>query len=87
MNAKSTGTTKGNIELSCENKKHHRNGTLHLYSESLFTYFPWYDFPQYKRNIVCMYIFIASRCQIIPFPFVENALNLYKNTSYIYSAK
>ena len=36
-----------------------------------------------KKNIVCMYTFLASRCQIIPFPFVENALN----TSYIYDAK
>ena len=33
------------MELSCENENHHRNDTLHLYSESLFTYFPWYDFP------------------------------------------
>ena len=84
LNAKSPGTTFGDMELSCENQNHHHNhdnGTLHLYLESIFTCFTWYDFREYKRNIVCRYIFLVSRCQIIPFPFVENALN--PNMTYV----
>ena len=41
------------MELSCEDENHHHNATLHLYWESLFTFFAWYDFPHYKKN--CKY--------------------------------
>ena len=40
IECKITWHNQGDMELSCENENHHRNGTLHLYSESLFTYFP-----------------------------------------------